>query len=217
LNFTDDDIYFKKHKVSKSFYRFSFYNSKDPIEQKLLFYSTVFVDSTELLCKYLKQIMYMEDNAKVRDENDENYIVINPITSGNPNVKAVFCENNNVDSRLDTKITLTNEYDKSRSAEGFNIYLFSDDIPEGNSGKTIYMRVDFNHAGNGKTTPMIAWPKDFGGLYVPITIDNFIESLYIPIDIREYEGKYIYTINNADYDEDGNLELMLFEPKLEIE
>jgi hypothetical protein len=64
---------------------------------------------------------------------------------------------------------------------------------------------------------MIAWPKDFGGLYVPITIDNFIESLYIPIDIREYEGKYIYTINNADYDEDGNLELMLFEPKLEIE
>lgn len=221
LNFTDKDVYYRKHKVSKSFYRFSFYTSKDPIEQKLLFYSTVFVDSTELFSKYVKQFMYIEDNEGITDESDENYIVINDTgkVNGkvNQNTKTVFCENNNVGCRLDTKVTITNEYDKTRSAEGFNIYLFLEDAPEGNVEKTIYMRVDFNHAGNGKTIPMIMWPKNATGGYIPVTVDNFIDSLYIPIDIREYDGKYVYTIRNAEYDTDGNIELVLLEPKLEFE
>jgi len=204
LNFTDNDIFYRKSKVSKSFFRFSYYNSTDPIEQKLLYYSTVFLDSTELFCKFLKQRAFIE-------ESDPSDIEINEIALGNNNVKTVFCENEDVGCRLDTTLTITNEYDKERCSEGFNIYLFADDIPDGNTEKTIYMRVEFNHAGNGKTTPMIVMPTD-----VPLTMENFMEHLYIPITIKKYNDKYIYTIDNGVYDGSGNLKLCLFEPKLEI-
>lgn len=202
LNFTNNDIYYNKHKVSKSFYRLLFYDSKDPIEQKLLYYSTVFVDGTELLSKYLKQLMFMEDSP--------NDVVINQIAENNKNVDVVFCENNDVGCRLDTTITITNEYDKQRCSEGFNIYLFKEDVPDGNISKTIYMKVEFNHAGNGKTIPLIRIPTR-----EKLTIENFFEYLYIPIEIRKNGDKYIYTIEGAEYT-DGVVELCLFEPKLEV-
>lgn len=205
LNFTDNDIFYRKSKVSKSFFRFSFYNSNDPIEQKLLYYSTVFLDSTALFCKFLKQRAFMEDNL------DGDEVIINEVAEGNDNVKVVFCENNDVGCRLDTTLTITNEYDKERCSEGFNIYLFSDDVPDGNTEKTIYMKVEFNHAGNGKTFPMIIMPNE------PLTVENFIENLFIPIKIKKYNEKYIYTIDGAEYDGSGDLKLCLFEPKLELE
>lgn len=204
LNFTDNDIYYKKNKVSKSFFRLSFYDSNDPIEQKLLYYSTVFLDSTELFCKFLKQNAFIE-------ESNEDEIVINKVGEGNENVKTVFCENEDIGCRLDTTLKITNEYDKQRCSEGFNIYLFSDDAQDENSEKTIYMKVEFNHAGNGKTIPMIVMPTD-----VSLTMDNFMEYLYIPITIKKYNGKYIYIIDKAIYDGSGNLKLCLFEPKLEL-
>lgn len=212
LNFTDNDIFYRKHKVSKSFFRFSFYNSKNPLEQKLLSYSTVFLDSGELYYKFLKQKMFIEF---CKDKDNLSQIHIAPIAIDNKNVEVVFCENTDVNSKVDTKITLTNEYDKTRSSEGFNLYLFKEDAPEGNSSKTIYMRIDFNHAGNGKTLPMIIWPKDSGGQYIRLTIDNFLDYLYIPIQIRQKDGKYIYSINGAEYDKEGNIDLILFEPKLD--
>ena len=52
LNFTDNDIFFRKKEVSQSFLRLSFYTSTDPIEQKLLYYSTIFLDDGELYGKY---------------------------------------------------------------------------------------------------------------------------------------------------------------------
>ncbi len=202
LNFTDNDIFYNKHKVSKSFYRLLFYDSKDPIEQKLLYYSTVFIDSTELLSKYLKQLMFMEDSP--------DDVVINEIATENKNVSVVFCENDDVGCRLDTTINITNEYDKERCSEGFNIYLFRDDVPDGNTSKTIYMKVEFNHAGNGKTIPLVRLP-----LKEKLTIENFFEYLYVPIEIRKNGDKYIYTIEGAEYT-DGVAELCLFEPKLEV-
>ena len=204
LNFTDNDIFYRKSKVSKSFFRFSFYSSKDPIEQKLLYYSTVFLDSTELFCKFLKQSSFIEGS-------NEDDIVINEIGEDNDNVKTVFCENEDVGCRLDATLTITNEFDKERCSEGFNIYLFADDIPEGNTEKTIYMKVEFNHAGNGKTIPMIVMPTD-----ELVKIDNFMDYLYIPIRIRKYNDKYIYTVDKGIYDGSGDLKLCLFEAKLEL-
>lgn len=202
LNFTDKDVYYKKNKLKKSFFRLSFYTSKDPIEQKLLCYSTLFVDSTELLSKYLKQSMFIDSSP---DDLD-----IDAFCSGNPNVQVVFCKNEDVNSKLDTTITITNEYNTERSAEGYNLYLFSDDAPEINTVKTIYMKVEFNHAGVGKTIPMIVMPP-LGDL----NVNNFFDYLYIPIDILRYEEKYIYIIKTGEYI--GNdLHLCLFEPKLKI-
>jgi hypothetical protein len=73
--------------------------------------------------------------------------------------------------------------------------------------------VEFNHAGNGKTLPMIMWPK-VNGEYVPLTMDNFIENLYIPIKLTYLNDRYVYYIPNAK-NENGNISLVLFEPKLD--
>ena len=202
LNFTDNDIFYRKKKVSQSFLRLMFYNSNDAINQKLLFYSTVFLDSTELYSKYLKQLINIEENNIILDDENQN-------------AKIVLFDD---EVRLDTKLTITNEYDRNRSAEGFNIYLFASDVNFGldeNEEKTIYLKVEFNHAGNGKTIPMIMWPKE-NGKYVPLTIDNFISNLYIPIKISYFNNKYVYYIPDAYRNENGEIVLVLFEPKIDL-
>lgn len=201
LNFTDKDVYFRKKKVSKSFIRLSFYSSPDPIEQKLLYYSTVFLDGGELYGKYIKQLLAIEEG------NIQGY-------SGNANYKVVLAQNG---TPVDSRIIVTNEFNHTKSAEGFNIYLFADDhlkLNE-NSGRTIYMKVEFNHAGNGKTIPMIMWPKNEDNKYCSLTTENFIDSLYIPIELRYINGRYVYYIPDA-INSDGNIELVLFEPKLDM-
>lgn len=209
LNFTDNDIFYRKKKVSQSFLRFSFYNSPDPIEQKLLFYSTSFLDSTTLYGKYIKQMMFMEENDLFNEKKNKDI---------NLNAAVVMCSADTVSARVDTKVVLTNEYDRTKSSEGFNIYLFSEDknLNLENGEKTIYMKVEFNHAGNGKTIPMIMWPKDENGNYTALTIDNFIENLYIPIKLTYNNGKYVYYIPNAKNNDNGNIDLILFEPKLDF-
>lgn len=205
MNFTDNDIFYRKLKVGKSFLRLSFYTSKDPIEQKLLYYSTVFIDETELYGKFLRQKINIE----------ENEIEDNPIISGNSAVRVVFCDDNSVSARLDVKMCVYNEMNMDKSSDGFNIYLFSDDAKSINSARTIYMKIEFNHAGNGKTIPMIAWPNN-NGVFVPLKIDNFFDALYIPVEISYFNGRYTYALPNVENDFGENtLRLILFEPKLD--
>lgn len=205
LNFTDNDVFYRKKKVSETFVRLTFYNSTDPIEQKLLFYSTVYLDATTLYGKYVRQLMYMNDNNLLADAQ-------------NMNVAVISCSAETNSSRVDTKMIITNEFDRTKSAEGFNIYLFAKDqnVKLENGEKTIYMKVEFNHAGNGKTIPMIIWPKDENGNYISLTIKNFLSHLYIPIKLVYLNGRYSYYIPDAFKNENGNIELVLFEPKLDI-
>jgi hypothetical protein len=224
LNFTDNDIFYKKKKVSQSFVRLSFYNSTDPIEQKLLYYSTIFIDATDLYGKYVKQLMYMEDNDLFNEKNNKDL---------NLNAAVVFYSGG---TRLDTKMVITNEFDRTKSSEGFNLYLFAEDknFNLENGEKTIYMKVEFNHAGNGKTLPMIMWPKFYwdanlqnedntkGGYrytdeYQPLTISNFMKALYIPIKLTYINDRYVYYIPDAYKNENGNIDLVLFEPKIDYE
>ena len=163
----------------------------------------MFLDGSLLYGKYMNQ-------TDEHYENNEGY-------TGNKNTIGVFfdsSDNELAKERIDTSINITNEYDLTSCSEGFNIYLFADDVPLGNDVRTIYMKVEFNHAGNGKTIPLIIWPKR-GNTFWGLTIDNFLENLYIPIEIMEIDGKYVYTINKGVF-EDGNLKLSLFEPKLDV-
>jgi hypothetical protein len=207
LNFTDNDVYYRKKKVSQSFVRLTFYTSPDPVEQKLLYYSTIFIDATTLYGKYVKQLLYMEENGLFNPKKNMGV---------NLNAAAVLCSGG---TRIDTKMVITNEFDRTKSSEGFNLYLFAEDknFNLENGEKTIYMKVEFNHAGNGKTIPMIMWPKDEGGNYVPLTIDNFIESLYIPIKLTYINDRYVYYIPDAYKNENGDISLVLFEPKVDYE
>jgi hypothetical protein len=79
------------------------------------------------------------------------------------------------------------------------------------------MKVEFNHAGIGKTIPMILWPK-VNNEYIPLSANNFISSLYIPIQITYFNDRYVYYIPDAkNYMENGNISLILFEPKLDFD
>lgn len=53
LGFTNNDVYYQKSKIGKSFLRFSYYDSIDPQNQTLLATSTVFMDEHSLFKKYI--------------------------------------------------------------------------------------------------------------------------------------------------------------------
>jgi hypothetical protein len=60
------------------------------------------------------------------------------------------------------------------------------------------------------------WPKDENDEYRPITIDSFLKDLYIPIRIQYIDGKFVYSIPSAE-NENGNIRIVLFEPKISYE
>ena len=199
LGFDDDDVYFRKSKVEMSFVRISFYTSPDPVEQKLLYYSTSFLDATALYGKYMKQSV---EKYHKYGENEATPIVFYPY--------------NGISARVDTEIWIKNEFNNLASSEGFNLYLFADDadkVDEGKSYRTIYMKIEFNHAGTGKIIPMIMWPKGDNDEYRAVTTSTFLKDLYIPVRVAYDKGRFVYSIPSAE-DENGHIRLILFEPKL---
>ena len=199
LGFDDEDVYYRKSKLSMSFIRISFYTSKDPIEQKLLYYSTSFLDATSLNGKFIKQSLYKYGKY---GENEATPVV--------------FFPDDSVSARTDTEICIKSEMNNMVSSEGFNLYLFGDDAEmtdEGKPYRTIYMKVEFNHAGNGKTIPMIMWPKDKNGKFRDVTADTFLNDLYIPVQVGYLDDKFVYSLPTVEND-GGNIRLVLFEPKL---
>ena len=93
------------------------------------------------------------------------------------------------------------------------------------------MKVEFNHAGFGRTVPLIRWSKDKEGKPVKLTIENYLSNLYIKVRVALTEKGYVYTFPDAISSEDTNkggrkngivwenerLILNLFEPMLEMD
>ena len=215
LGFTDDDIYNQKNRVRQTFIRLSFYDSSDPLTQNLLYYSTIFLDSGELYGKYVKRKAWLEE------EDDTYNHEIDPVV-WSPTAETDTC------SAVTSQLIVNDEYDMTRSGEGFNLYLFRQDAPIENSGEPIYMKVEFNHAGIGRTVPLIFWPKDENGDAERLTIENYLSNLYIKMNISLTERGYVYTFsdavsgdeagrNNGIIWENERLVLNLFEPMIETE
>jgi hypothetical protein len=223
LGFTDEDIYNQKNRVKKTFIRLSFYDSKDPLTQNLLYYSTIFLDGGDLFGKFVKRKAWLSE--------DENYDeVLNPVVWSSAATtdpcSAVTCQ-----------MMVNDEYDMTRSGEGFNIYLFRADAPIENELQNIYMKVEFNHAGYGRTVPLIRWPKELGangeenlnGSARKLTMGTYLDALYIPIQITLTDRGYVYSFPDAISAEDDSkggrkngivwederLVLNLFEPMIE--
>lgn len=217
LGFTDDDIYNQKNRVKQSFIRLSFYDSDNPLTQNLLYYSTIFFDSGDLFGKYVKRKAWLE-------EEDEEYDhLITPV---------VWSQTADTDacSAVTSQLMVNDEYDMTRSGEGFNLYLFRQDAPIENDPQDIYMKIEFNHAGIGRTVPLIYWPKE-GNSPKKLTIENYLKNLYIKVRIALTEKGYVYTFPDtisADDTEHGGrkngivwenerLVLNLFEPMIEAD
>lgn len=209
LNFTDEDVYYRKKKISKSFLRLSFYDSMDPMKQMLIYYSTIFLDTGELYNKYIKN-----HTKKITESRyDPLYTLVNDESLGEDSLTVSF--------------KVSNRYNKQASSEGFYLYLFPDGL-ENDNERTIYMKAEFNHAGYGTTIPLII-PNNGSALYdfnnkdFPLSLINeedgnlseYYRQLYIPVKIRydRTSNDFIYYVPLAKRQED-TLTFNLYEPRI---
>lgn len=168
LNFTDDDVYYQKGKIKKSFIRLSFYDSRDRATQVLQFYSTIFLDSGRLYSNYIK--------AKNDDIDGYDFVANEQVNGGTINE----------DKRLGISFSVSNKYDMMASSEGFYLYLFPD-ILKGKKMTPLYMKVEFNHAKYGRIVPFTMPVEDND---IPIT-----EYHYFPIHYLNTSGDTINGVN----------------------
>ena len=231
LGFTDDDVYNQKNRLKQSFIRLLFYDSPNPLEQNLLYYSTIFLDSGDLYGKYVKRKAWLEET--IEEYDPKKYPVVWSSAATTDPCSAVT-----------SQLIVNDEYDMTRSGEGFNIYLFREDAPiDEKDVQDIYMKVEFNHAGIGRTVPLIRWPREKrqtssgemeeipDGNPVQLTTKNYLESLYVKVRISLSERGYVYdfpqAISASDNIKNGRkngivwenerLVLNLFEPMIEPE
>ena len=157
LDFNNNDIRYQKNKLKKSFLRLSFYDSMNPANQNMLGYSTIFLDSGKLFSKYVR---YFEtDGYKMINYNKNAYGIYDvedKLKKGNRvNREYNFDE----EYRLSSQFVVKNKNTSTASSEGFYLYLWKDN--ESVLPQDLYMKVEFNHAGYGRTMPFIMpyWDK----------------------------------------------------------
>ena len=232
LGFTNNDVRYQKNKLKKSFIRLSFYDSDDETKQNLLGYSTIFYDGGRAFKRFAQNFDTVDMNAEFK--NKGKYYVIDVKQSGDEqtydinrnDVKygiRVTREYDNLDDRLSddeleevrlsSQFTVESRSISTSSSEGFYLYLWKDDYnPPKDAGEcmasTIYMRVDFNHAGYGRVVPFM---MPYGNVGENVKVLNFSEILsewepnedddnanYKKNDIQRF-NKYAYIKLNRSY------------------
>lgn len=240
LNFTDDDVKYRKKKIAKSFLRLSFYSTPNPQTQVLLSTSTIFMDENRCFKKMMNN---NSDKGKIFKTIQLKEDIHSISSSDTINVMSELYDKDSSaitiddDSRLDSRIIVKDKYNTDTSSEGFYLYLFREYSSKLREG-TIYMKVDFCHAGNGLTIPFIIPTTSDGGS--PIYLNNFFDlselkegiplnkvydNLYIPIKViySEADKKYWYYlpdnyVENAylglGEEDDNKMMFNLFELKI---
>lgn len=222
LDFTNNDVYYQKSKLAKSFLRLSYYDSTDPQTQTLLATSTVFVDEHALFKKYIdnsrKNVhVYrtvssnkyeLVDTSKITVKSEltdsEEVVIANNNGIGN-NSNVIIDEN----VRLSSRFKIFNKYDTDTSSEGFYIYMFKD-YSKKLYPKQIFMTVEFNHAGIGSTIPFIKpmeWEENVNGNLTPTVPLDFNKCGKLKEGIlleQKYAQDYIpmygvYDFKNKEY------------------
>ena len=240
LYFTNNDVYYQKDKLGKTFLRLSFYDSVDPMTQNLLATSTIFFDESKTFKKYMnnisgfdKKIMY--ENVD-KDVNNINHTI---------GVKTEACYNNERNEliylwddtkRLSSRFSVMNKYESNDSSEGFYLYMFRDYATNMHPSK-LFMKVEFNHAGLGKSL-LFTLPtskdghvlklnnkKDLNELKEGVRINEIHKHSYIPLtavyDIKQKRYSYYIDTNYISPEtissNNGHLQFNLFEMKIKNE
>lgn len=276
LYFTNDDIFYQRSKVAKSFARLSFYDSTDPQTQSLLATSCIFVDEHKLFKKFIDNSkkyereycststpIFEEINGYIQEPkkdiaSEKNIYKVSKIavnteylnwtsarteynTYENDGIKAnVGAE----DHRISSRLVVDNKYTTDTSSEGFYIYIFRE-YAENLHPKPIYMKIEFNHAGIGKMIPFLIpmhWKEKQGtksNKMIPersltlkdendekelkegFPLSYVYAQTYIPLyavyDFDRKEYGYVFDSRYAVEDENGTLNLNLFEMKIKDE
>lgn len=247
LNFTTNEAKNRAKKIGKSFLRLSFYSTNNPKTQVLLGTSTVFMDDS-LLCKKVKSnqksagsgrfIKTMEYNENADESGyTSSYITADSELCNKSSL--VNCEiKQNEEFRLSSRFNIYDKNMSNTSSEGFYFYMFRE-YANNLHPLTIYMKVDFNHAGIGKTIPFML-PRKFTNDEIgePLYIDNDLDTLkkgfglkdiyrqiYIPIHVifDTKTNRYVYYLpdklreNGVLNVSDDIMEFNLFEIKFKDE
>lgn len=231
LDFNNDDIRYQKNKLKKSFLRLSFYDSMNPANQNMLGYSTIFLDSGNLFSKYVR---YFEtDGYKIIGYDKNNY--------GIYNIDSKTKKGNRVDReygfdeehRLSSQFVVKNKNTSTASSEGFYLYLWKDN--ESVLPQDLYMKVEFNHAGYGRTIPFMMpyWDKQKWNKEKKSGIKTFNEILNDWKDTKIVDGggnvtwknktdghygmgqymKFSYIHLKYKYDKDNNKHIYYLDPE----
>lgn len=216
-DFTTNDVKYQKNKLKKSFIRLSFYDSNDPGKQSLLAYSTIFVDCNKLYSKFISRMnfnCYFEsdgDIVKGIKTNREVNTAIVPDSLSSILRKEVLTTDEIEDSRLSTQISVKNKFLSNSSSEGFYLYTWElNDDP--NTPSDVYMKVEFNHAGYGRTIPMMAPYWDDGrGFKTNAEIVDDWTSPNTRYGIKRYT-RYSYIHLKAKYDVNTKRHIYYLDP-----
>lgn len=242
LNFDTDDVFYQKSKISKSFLRLLFFDSMDVANQTLLYSCTVFMNENKLYKTYIDNVI-RKDNLYVSVSDEIN--INEPLTSSTISVYNDTCDGNGKvtfekEKRLAATFSVKNRYKSEESSEGFYLYIFKD-YCEKLHEKTIYMKVEFNHAGEGRTINF-TMPFNYNDKGEPTLLDlspkspentvlskfkegyglsDLYKHLFIPINVvyRENEKKYVYYLPKGlvQHNEKGIMKFNLYELKIKDE
>lgn len=182
LNFTNQDVLYQKSKLKKSFIRLSFYDKRDIKTQKLLYYSTIFIDSGTLFGKYTNNI---DTEGYVSSGGTSGVTGIGVYNEYNP---SGVTKNVNENKRLSSRLTIKDKYNSTASSEGFYLYLFAETAPK-YEPKPLYMKVEFNHAGYGRTVPFVMPTNDKNIPYNPVKNDGFPKTYTEEKEVIGEDGK----------------------------
>ena len=203
-----------------------------PTNQNLIAYSTIFIDTGNLYGKYMRN--FENDDVKY-SRNDDDGVVKRSLIGGRVN-REPYGFDQNADSayieslRLSSQFVVKDKYLSDSSSEGFYLYLWKS--METTEPSDIYMKVEFNHAGYGRTIPFMM-PFNDGGIKSFENIVDDWQGANSGYDIRQYndysyirlkhyydnttKGHYYYVDNGTYGDsigEDGIITLNLYEAKV---
>ena len=167
LNFTNDDVRYQKNKLARSFIRIMFYDSMNPANQNLLYYSTIFLDAGTLFGKYIKHIeetpyrtvIYETDETTEKEiinieESVKDLIGIKVNREPCGDLIEKKSDDEIEELRLSCQLSVQDKYQSNGSSDGFYLYLWKDN-EIGVTPVDLYVKVEFNHAGYGRTIPMM--------------------------------------------------------------
>lgn len=217
LNLTNDDVHYQKNRLKKSFLRLSYYDSINPANQNMLGYSTIFFDSGNLFAKYIK---YMETDGYTIVGADTNDFGIYKPVANKTGIRVDRERGFDDEFRLSSQLVVKSKNTSSASSEGFYVYIWKDN--ETTIPQDLYMKVEFNHAGYGRTVPFmmpyVDVKKHTGETPKFKTFQNIVDDFNTkgidsPYGMRQYL-KYSYLHLKYCYDKDNQIHRYFIDPKI---
>jgi hypothetical protein len=203
----------QKNKLQKSFLRLSIFDSTNPVNQNLLGYSTIFFNTNKLYSKYMR-CLNLDDWYINEKDISSKYDKISTMFEVNQE-KIIGMNDEKIEEyRLSSQISVSDKYSSHFSSEGFYLYLFADNKTEIPSN--LYMKIEFNHAGYGRTIPMMMpyFIKQVDGENIGFKSNNDIYNDWKKdgYGIRRY-NEYSYLKLKYLYDKNTNRYIYYIDPE----